>query len=460
MLKNLLSCSLILLSFVGCNKPKDLNTFFGGKIINPKTNFVVLYSMDKALDTLQLDKNNRFLGKYKDIKEGLYYFVHGIENQYIYLEENDSLMLRLNTWDFDESLVFAGKGAERNNILIDCFLEDEKDDKNFYKFNQLEPEQFKKKVDSILYLKDITYKEYFFNHPNETIGFNNVLEVALKYPIYARAERYQIVHTKYNKDKDFHSLEASFYNHRKLARINNDSLMYYPPYSRYIRNHLYNATYSLGHKPMANEYTSGFTVDLLKIIDGKINSKKSKNAFLRQTVIGHFYRKSSCDINKDAFDTYFELSSNKEDKSHIRNLLSDSESIHKDKKLVDFELYDLTKGKHHIQKVVKNKNSLLFFWNPEYISPAYISSRMNFLSKKFPDIYFIQIKIDGNSDDKIHKLDVKTQFYIDAKSEANNFLTSKMPRSIIIDKKGKVVNGFASVFSNKVYSQLKDLSKK
>ena len=130
--------------FVGCSSnSKHTETYFGGKIINPKSDYVVLYSMDKVIDTMYLAKDNTFLGKLESVNEGLYYFMHGNENQYIYLEPQDSLMLRLNAWSFDESMVFAGKGAERNNILIDCFLEDEKDNRMFYKLNHLEANEFK-----------------------------------------------------------------------------------------------------------------------------------------------------------------------------------------------------------------------------------------------------------------------------------------------------------------------------
>ena len=460
MTKYLLTYIVIFYTLLGCKSEKDSHTYFGGKIINPKTNNVILYAMDKVIDTLFLDSENRFLGKFENAKEGLYYFVHGIENQYIYLEPKDSLMLRLNTWDFDESLVFAGKGAERNNILIDCFLENEKDNKMFYKLNHLEPKSFKTKIDSILFLRGITFKEYVNEHPEETSGFNNVLKVALTHPIYARIERYPIVHLKYSNKKDFHNFDESFFNHREKVSIDKDSLMYYPPYTQYVRNYLYNSTYSLGHKPMTNEYSSDFTKDLLKTIDKKISSKKSKNAFLKQTVIGHFYRKSSCDVNTDAFNTYFELSTDKIDKSHVRQLLVDNNAVHKGKNIINFEVYNLNNSKQHIHNIIKNKNSFLFFWNPEYVSTMYISSRMKYLSEKFPEVQFIQIKIDGNSEDRIHKLDIKNQFYIDAKSEANNFLTSKMPRSIIVDKNGVVQNGYASISSRKIYSQLKELSKK
>ena len=139
MIKNLLHIILLITitAFVGCtSNSKNTATYFGGKIINPKSKYVVLFSMEKVIDTLFLNKDNRFLGKLENANEGLYYFAHGNENQFIYLEQQDSLMLRLNTWDFDESIVYAGKGAERNNILIDCFLQEERDNKMFYKLNQ------------------------------------------------------------------------------------------------------------------------------------------------------------------------------------------------------------------------------------------------------------------------------------------------------------------------------------
>jgi hypothetical protein len=152
---------LLLMALIGCDSSKkETLTYFGGKIINPKSKYVVLFSLDKVVDTFYLDTENKFLGKLKNANEGLYYFFHGDENQYIYLEPKDSLMLRLNTWDFDESLVFAGEGAERNNILIDCFLEDEKERKAFYDFNKLEPTAFKNKVSYLEKQKLGTYNYY------------------------------------------------------------------------------------------------------------------------------------------------------------------------------------------------------------------------------------------------------------------------------------------------------------
>ena len=81
-----LTLALLVSFFVSCSSSSNNNeTYFGGKIINPKSNHVVLYSMDKVIDTMYLGKDNTFLGKLENVNEGLYYFMHGNENQYIYL---------------------------------------------------------------------------------------------------------------------------------------------------------------------------------------------------------------------------------------------------------------------------------------------------------------------------------------------------------------------------------------
>ncbi|QTD37392.1 hypothetical protein JL193_15060 [Polaribacter batillariae] len=460
MIKKTLHILLIFVTFIGCtDNNKNAKTFFGGKIINPKSRYVVLYALDKVIDTLYLDSRNKFIKDYKNLNEGLYYFIHGIENQYIYLEPKDSLMLRLNTWDFDESLVFTGKGAERNNILIDCFLEDENDNRFFYSLNKLKSSDYKKKIDSVLNQKLLTYQTYVDEHPNETAGFRKVLKTALTFPIYSRLERYPIEHLKYKALNDFPKVEASFYDYRNKIDLNNDSLMYYTPYAEYIRNYLYNYTFSLGHKPMKQHYSSKFTVDLLKTINSKISSKESKNAFLKRTVLDHFYKKSSCDVNEEAFAIFSKYSTNKKDKKIIERLLEDSKKFNEGDQIKGFAIFDFTNHPIKIEKIIKNKNTVLFFWNPEYASKDYITSRIKYFKHNFPELQYLIVKIDGNDKDRIEKLDIKEQYYINESSKANSFLTSKMPRTILINKNGIVENGYASISSPKIYNQLKKLNK-
>ncbi|WP_298764787.1 hypothetical protein [uncultured Polaribacter sp.] len=453
---------LITITLLGsCGSNLESNTtFFGGKIINPKTKYVVLFSMDKVIDTLILDKDNKFLGKYSTLNEGLYYFKHGNENQYIYLEPKDSLMLRLNTWDFDESLVYAGKGAERNNILIDIFIENENKRSLYYSFNKLKPEVYQNKMDSIINDRMLTFKDYADKHPNETQNYFNILKTALTYPIYSRIERYSINHINlHNKENHVAINNDAFYKYRKNIRYNNDSLMYYTPYTRYIRNYLYNLTYALGHKPMNGAYSEDFTVDLLKTIDKEIHAENSKNAFLKRTVLDHFYRKSSCNINANTFQTFFKLSSNKNDKLLIEKLVKDNSVIHKGDQIKGFNISDFTDKAINIQDFTLNKNSVLIFWNKKYFSESFLSSRLPYLIASFPDLNFAIIEIDGSSDNRIQKVDIKNQYYINTTALKENFLKSKMPRTILVNKNGIIENGYASLSSKNFFNQLKNFNK-
>jgi hypothetical protein len=449
----------LLITFVSCTGIEKSDTvYFGGKIINPKTKFVVLYSNNVVIDTLELNDRNKFLGSYNHLKEGLYYFEHGTENQYVYLEPKDSLMLRLNTWNFDESLVFAGKGAERNNILVDIFLEDENEKKLFYQFSNLKPKAYQRKINTRITDRLITFDDYKNNHPKETLAYLKVLKTALIYPIYARIERYPISHVFVSKKLNFPKLDSSFYEYRKNIDFNDSTLMYYTPYARYITNYLYNATYALGHKPMMTEFSSDFTVDLLQTIDTKINLSDSKNAFLKRTVLDHFLRKSSCNINKKAFNTFFKLSTNAVDKKLVKNLLEDNKTLHKGQKLEGFAISDFTDHSISIKDFTNGKNTVLFFWRTANISKSFIDARIPFLQKKYPSLNFAVIEIDGNSDNRIPNIDIKNQYYINSETLEKNFLTSDMHRTILVNKKGIVENGYAAISSINIYEQLQKLS--
>jgi hypothetical protein len=456
---NYIALSFLCIALLSCNNAKqNPNTFFGGKIINPKTKFVVLYANDKVIDTLLLNDRNKFLGTYDSLNEGLYYFQHGNENQYIYLEPKDSLMLRLNTWDFDESLVFAGKGAERNNILIDIFLETENERKNFYQLNKLEPKAYKSKIDSIVKFKLHTYTNYIEKHPKETESYFKILKTALIYPIYSRVESYPINHVYISRKDNFPKVEASFYEYRSRLNYNSSSLMYYTPYARYMTNYLYNVTYSMGHKPMKEEFSSDFTLDLLNTINNKIYSKNSKNALLKRTVLDHFYRKSSCNLNQKAFDVFFTLSSNQEDKALVRNLVADNKVVRKGDEIKGFKISDFTNQLINIEDFTINKKSVLLFWDKEYISKSFIGSKIPFLQKKYPLLNFAVIEIDGDNTGRIKDIDIKNQYYVNSKTLKNNFLTSKMHRTILVNKYGIVENGYAAISSGNIHKQLKELS--
>jgi hypothetical protein len=81
------------------------------------------------------------------------------------------------------------------------------------------------------------------------------------------------------------------------------------------------------------------------------------------------------------------------------------------------------------------------------------------LSKKFPKVTFIGIKFATTNFEPIKGIDIKNQFYIDQSSKANLFLTSKLPRTLLVTKKGVLSNGYTSINSRMINAQLGKLQK-
>ena len=118
----------ILLS-IGCakdTKSSRSGTYLSGEIVNPTSNHILLRKNNVLVDSIPLDQDNKFFYKLENVDNGLYEIFHN-EEQLIYLESGDSLLLRVNTFEFDETLTFSGYGEAENNLMIQSFLQNEQE---------------------------------------------------------------------------------------------------------------------------------------------------------------------------------------------------------------------------------------------------------------------------------------------------------------------------------------------
>ncbi|MEM1260583.1 MAG: transaldolase, partial [Bacteroidota bacterium] len=139
-----------LLSCTEENTPKE-TVYFAGEIVNPTSDYVVLYKNDAVVDSAQLNEHNRFSFTLNNVDEGLHHFKHAPQLQYVFLEKGDSLLIRLNASPayFDESLVFSGDNDVVNNFMIEMFLTHEDEEHLVYSYFTLPPEDFSRKMDSL-----------------------------------------------------------------------------------------------------------------------------------------------------------------------------------------------------------------------------------------------------------------------------------------------------------------------
>ncbi|MEO8772738.1 MAG: hypothetical protein ABI263_05180, partial [Gelidibacter sp.] len=281
---------MLLATLFSCKSDSDKDgsyAYFGGEIVNPNNDYVLLLSPGQKFDTLFLDNGNRFFTKLENFQPGLYTFTHGGEYQMALLEARDSVMLRLNTIDFDESLVFTGDGAKKNNFLIKVFLKNEKDQGNFINVAQMAPERFEQYIDSARGERLQEFSE-FSNKNQLSELFNNVAQTSINYGFYSAKEMYPFGYYGYRNLKKYQDLPSTFYAYRKDIDYNNAALSDFFIYNRFLYSHFNNIALNAFYKnseenAIFNRHSVIYNLEKLKLMDAYISNDTIKNKLLKNT---------------------------------------------------------------------------------------------------------------------------------------------------------------------------------
>jgi len=230
--------------FIGCAEQSRTSevVYFAGEIVNPTSDYIVLYKNEVVVDSAKLDKDNLFSFTIENVEEGLHHFDHTPELQYIYLEPGDSILIRLNTMAFDESLVFSGSNEDVNNFMIEMFLNYEDEEHLINSYYKLAPETFSGKIDSLRNQKLVELNTLSLEEGLSDKAFA-MAKASIDYNSYLYKEKYPFYHKKKTGEDAFHKLDASFYNYRNNLDINNKDMVYFRPYYDFMIHHFGNLSY-------------------------------------------------------------------------------------------------------------------------------------------------------------------------------------------------------------------------
>ena len=98
---------------------------FSAKIENRNSDTLTIYGPNKFKQAIPINKKGVFESTF-EVTDGLHQFSDGSESSLMYLRGGDELTLKLDAKDFDETIVYSGKGAKESNFLAQKALSDEK----------------------------------------------------------------------------------------------------------------------------------------------------------------------------------------------------------------------------------------------------------------------------------------------------------------------------------------------
>ena len=459
MIRVLLFLPLLLIFGCTSQEKKSLDVFFAGEIVNPTGDKVVLYKGDKVIDSAALDKNNRFSFQFDSIPEGLYHFDHAPELQYVYLANGDSLVIRLNTMDFDESLVFSGSGSDVNNFLLELFLANEEEDSKIAAWYELEASEFLEKIDALQDEKIETLME-LISEGNLSQNQRNLAKASIVYNYNTYKEQYPFRHGRHSEHGVFEKLPDEFYQYRKSVEYGNEHLTYLRPYYEFMVNHIQNLSF-MGCKEECKmkenvvQNQLHFNEHKLLLIDSLVSEKELKDNLYRYVAFNYLLKAHDFSENNKQFITKFhELSNNNRHLQEIDELYEGIENLQPQKSIPNIYVTNFSGDSISLREIAKEGKTVFYFWSgvdKKHFNN--IKRRVFELTLKNPEYKYVGINMKTNEATWKGMLE-ESRLNKDLQYKANDF--SELTKSLIIFPENKcvitkdalIVDAFSNIYAS------------
>ena len=457
MKKGLLILACIFAYSCGVIDKRPSPVYFGGEIVNPTSPYVVLFKDDLVIDSAKLDRSNRFKINFTAESEGLYHFDHSPQFHYVYLEKGDSLNLRLNTLEFDESIVFSGKGEEINNFIVELFLANEEDDRIVDQYFQLEPDVFNEKIESIRHEK-LQQLSSLLKEVSLSSRATALINATIDYNAFIYKEKYPFYHKRATHEENLHNIPSKFYSYRKELSLNNKDLIYFRPYYNFMKYHLGNLAYMECKEFCLNSSdTKGaihFNEHKLKLIDSLIQEKKLKDNLYRNVVMHYLLKVRDTPENTLSFmETFKAYSPVNTHMDEINQLYKDINNLQPNNTIPNLMVQNSDGRSVGLNDISKDKKVIIYFWSAKHENHfKNVQARLNSIASQYPEHTFIGINrgTDYNqwqSMMELYQLNRANQYRSeDYEMLKTSLVIDHMNKSIIIEN-GRIVNGFADILN-------------
>jgi len=442
---------ILLFSCTSSDREEDKGAWIGGEIVNPITEYVILTKNDRVLDTVMLDENNRFLFRIDSVENGIYNFIHN-EYQIIYVEPGDSILLRLNTVYFDESLAFTGEGAIRNNYLINMFLYNETENKKMPPIYQLPQNEFLHKIDSMKEIRLKSLKEFEKKH-DPCKSFIEVAEANIHYDYFAKRELYPYAYYGRDNMQTNPDLPKDYYNFRSIIDYDNENLQSYYTYFRFLMRHFDHLAFEnyKNSSPFDNESTLHASTKL-DLIDKKVTLESLKNSLLRSTIRYHLINSKNAAETKNILATYLALTSDLKHKKEIQKLSDASLKLAPGNIIPNLTLANTNNQATGIHSVIKRR-TVIYFWSINSVDHfRNVHSKVEELRQKYPEFDFIGLNTDEDQDvwKRIiqgNNFDKEKEFrFQDPATAIDELVISHINKVMIVDSNRRIIDNNNNLF--------------
>jgi len=453
---------LLTLGFVFSCTTKKTPTkriFFGGQIINPSSRTVALYQGNNQVEMFQLDEQLRFQKRYDSLANGIFKLEHLPEYQTLLLEEGDSLWVRINAAAFDESIVYSGSGASKNNFLMELFLRQAAENQYLSSKYSSDKEVFSQLLDSMLLEKKNLWIGMDSLNTLSPIA-QKVTQAAYIYPYATIRERYALLRgSKWTNAED-----SLYFGFRKYLNYADNDLAFFDPYINYILNFINKTSLKQGESFFKIKKTTDFNIRRLEVLDQYINGKMLRNNLARAIAFEEILTFENHTQHERFLQFYATVNTSQLYLAEVLNLHNDISSMEPKKPLPEILLQNAERETITSTSLANEKTTVIYFWSQTQMNHYKNTlKRVKTFKKKYPNIRFVGICIQPfntmvDEVQKIMEVAKEDQFALTSFENASKaWVLTLLNKAIIIDPKGRLIEGFGNFSDADFESLLIDL---
>lgn len=442
----LFSGFLLSTAVISCvEDPPSSKIFFGGQIVNPSSDYVTLYKDNKTIDSLNLNLNYRFFKYYDSLESGIYKVEHIPEYKSVFLEKGDSIWVRINASSFDESIVYSGRGAAKNNFMMDLLLRFEEENSFLSSKYASDGPTFAKIIDSMLLEKKNKWIQMDSINQLSPIA-QKITQAAYIYPYATRKERYALLRgTYWNKKQD-----SLYFDFRKYLSQSETDLAFFDPYINYLLNFLSEKALDSGQNYFINRQNVDFNIKRLQLIDSHIKGNVLKNNLARALAVEELMKVENHEKHDKFLRQYIVVNNSKSYLTEVLNLHNDIENMSEGQKLPELKL------QNHQLEIVSTDDlikqpTVFYFWSQTQMSHYRNTIRkVKTLEKQFPEYEFKGICLQPFNEivfqfHRMLRIAPESQLaFTDFDRDSKKWVISLLNRAIVVDKNATIIEGFGN----------------
>jgi thiol-disulfide isomerase/thioredoxin len=448
--------ALVALSIFACKQePKVDFAVISGKIENTKIKNVIITNGDfKA--KIAINEDGTFADTLRIPENGFYTMSVGNEYTNIHLGIEDNVNMTVNANEFDKTIKYSGEGSVENNYLAAKILNNSAATANTVEFYSMDEDAFKTKLSEIK-----TANETLLNSStNADKTFITAEKQNLLYDSYLMLHNYSQRHGYYTKKEDF-EVSDSFIP-TELKDMTFDDSKAYKSSSAY-KDIAYDKALTGLFNYLGDDISSVSPEDLKAVSDIKIPALKNDVI----DYLSSFLVSPSNENMESVYNFFMKNSTNDDTKKKLTETFENNKSLVNGKPSPQFVNYENHKGGDLSLTDLKGKYVYVDVW-ATWCGPciAEIPS-LKEVEKQFhgQNVEFVSISADNGRGYKGETLEEKAllakegwskmiaekelggiQLYADKafnSSFLKDYQINSIPRFILIDPNGNIVNGDA-----------------